>query len=53
MRWLRFIALIIFIFVTGYAIPFSVKSPSFSNLLFTGIFLLITVWIAAGYFKKK
>lgn len=53
MRWLRFIALIIFVFVTAYAIPFCWKSPSVSNIIITLIFVTITIWVASGFFKKK
>lgn len=53
MRWLRFIALLIFVFVTAYAIPFSWKSPSISNIIITVIFAAITLWIGSGFFKKK
>jgi len=52
-RWLRFIALIIFVFVTAYAIPFAWNSPSFGNVALTLIFAAITIWVAVGFFSKQ
>lgn len=32
MRWLRFVALLIFAFLTAYSIPLVIENPSFGNL---------------------
>ena len=53
MRWLRFIALIIFVYLSAYALPFVWNSPTIGNIIITLIFIGITVWIGKGFFKKE
>ena len=52
MKWLRFIALLIFVFITAYCVPYTVRNPIFSNIIITIIFVVITIWIAWGFVKK-
>jgi hypothetical protein len=53
MRWLRWIALLIFVFLTAYGIPFLWKNPSIGNLIIVVIFIAITIWVAIGFFPKR
>jgi len=53
MRWLRFIALIIFVVLTAWAIPVTFNNPIASNIIITLIFVVVTLWIGAGFFKKN
>ena len=52
MRWLRGLAFVIFIFVLGYCIPYTVRNPIFSNILITLIALGMVIWIGFGFSKK-
>jgi len=52
MKWLRFLALLIFVFVTAYCIPYTYRNPVMSNIVITAIAVIITLWVAWGFFKK-
>ena len=52
MRWLRFIALVIFVFLSGYAIPYTVRNPIWSNIVITIVFVGIIGGVIYFVFKS-
>lgn len=52
MRWLRFFGLVIFVFLTAWAIPIAISFPTFSNIIITIIFIGIDLWIGSVWWMK-
>ena len=53
MRWLRFIALLIFVLLSAYSIPIAIKFPSVGNIVVTVIFVAIAIWVGSGFWRKS
>ena len=53
MRWLRWVATIIFLFLSIIFVPVAFRAPIWQNVVPTLVVLVVFIWVVSGFFKKN